>query len=341
MHLKKFATFFIIPFVVAACSDDHDSSALDLNISESPVDLNNDAIFSENIAYGDDPLQAFDIFIPESDEPTPLIIWIHGGGFTAGDKADFYTGSMASHIQETLDASIAYASLNYRLLQDVDDEGVIKPLNDTKRALQFIRYYADSLNIDKEQIALYGASAGAGASLWLGLSDEMADDGSTVDKIDDESTRVRAVGAIETQGSYDLVKWETVILGSVGVSLEIATALGIEQRLYSFYGMDENDNLYEDADIIAYRAKVDLLTLMTPDDPELWINNFRIADGIPLREDPLETIDALFHHPLHAKALMDQANFIGITNISYIPELDIEPEVDEDVIPFLIRHINY
>lgn len=340
MPFLKPLVLITLSLFIAACSGSSNNNSdreLELNFSEPPTALPDGAKFSADIAYGDDPLQVFDIYLPDSESPSPLIIYIHGGGFTAGDKAD----AAASQINDALAANVAYASLNYRLLQDVDDEGVIKSLNDTKRALQFIRYHAASLNIDKEQIALYGVSAGAGASLWLGLSDEMADDGSTDDLIDDESTRVQAVGAIETQGSYDLVKWETVILGSVGVSLGIAEVLGIEQRLLSFYGMDDLDDLYDDPEIIAYRARVDLLGLMSVDDPDLWINNFRIGAGVPLGADPLATIDNLFHHPLHAKALLDQAEEIGIPTVGYVPELGIEDPSEEDIIPFLIRHIDY
>ena len=342
MSFLKTLTILSFSLIVVACSNGgSDSSDIELTFTEPPADLQGGAKFSSDIPYGDDSLQAFDIFLPDSEEPTPLIIYIHGGGFTGGDKADFYDSEMADHIHDTLAANMAYVSLNYRLLQDIDDEGVIKSLNDTKRALQFIRYHAEELNIDKEQIALYGISAGAGASLWLGLSDDMADDGSTEDLIDDESTRVQAVGAIETQGSYDLVKWETVILGSVGVSLNLASVLDIEQRLLSFYGMDDLNDLYDDPEIVAYRARVDLLGLMDADDPDLWIRNYRIAPGVPLGADPADTIDNLFHHPLHAKALLDQAEEIGILTVGYVPELGIEDPSEEDIIPFLIRHIDY
>ncbi len=348
--MSSFRLFHLFPILVfiSACSGSSSSdsnSGDNLPTSQPPFSLENEQTrFIKNIAYGDDELQTYDIFLPDSDEPTALIIYIHGGGFTGGEKEAIYLESRRGEILETLSNGVAFATINYRLLDEIDTEGVIKPLNDTKRALQTIRYHAESYNIDKEQIALYGASAGAGSSLWLGLSDDMADEqGATPDDlIDDESTRVRAVGAIETQGSYDLVKWETVILESVGFSLEIVTLpalaeLKLEQRLLSFYGAEDIDSIRNYPDIIDYRARVDLLALMSPDDPELWINNSRIPDGAPLLTDDL--VDALFHHPLHAKALMDQADFVGILNVSYIPKMGIEDPSDEQVIPFLIRHI--
>src|SRR5437899_3124575 len=39
-----------------------------------------------NIAYGDDPFNVLDLWKAKSDNPTPLVIFIHGGGFSGGDK---------------------------------------------------------------------------------------------------------------------------------------------------------------------------------------------------------------------------------------------------------------
>ena len=45
----------------------------------------------ENVAYGPDPLQALDIYLPENgDGPFPVIINVHGGGMTSCDKHDFH-----------------------------------------------------------------------------------------------------------------------------------------------------------------------------------------------------------------------------------------------------------
>ena len=341
MTVSKLIGLCSLLFLLVACSaSENDVFVPEIVKSDSPFPLEGEqARFYENIAYGEHELQRFDIFLPDSDQPTPLIIFIHGGGFSGGDKTAVYSESRRQEILETLSHGVAYATVNYRLLDEVDNEGVIKSLSDNRYALQFIRYYAKTFNIDKEQIALYGVSAGAGSALWIGLNDEMADQGSTADLIDDESTRVKAIGAIETQGSYDLVKWESEILTSVGVTLEIATTLGLEQRLLSFYGAADVDSVYNDPQIIAYRARVDMLALMSADDPDLWIRNYRIAAGFPAPD--VDLVDWLFHHPLHAKALMDQADLIGISNVSYMPTMGIEDPSGEEVIPFLIRHIDY
>lgn len=370
MKLTKILPVLLLPLVLQACngSDNDDVQALSLELqslaaSESvslvayePCDYadsemasfspsSNSVQFAQDVAYDSFEETAFDIFLPEADEPTPLIIYIHGGGFTCGDKSAVYA-RMQDHVQSTLDSGVAYATLNYRLLDDVDSDGVHKALKDSRRGLQFIRYYAEELNIDPGQIAIYGASAGAGTALWLAFHDDMAGEGNG-DVIDQQSTRIRAVGAIETQATYDLVRWEQDVLEPVGVTLGIAVQLGMEQRLLSFYGLtpqtDEEvaaavDAVYNDPDVAVYRADVDMLALMTADDVPMWVNNYRIT-----YTPSGSLIDWIFHHPLHAEALHERAQFVGLESVAYYP-LNLTPFEDpsgEDVIPFLIRHIDF
>ena len=62
--------------------------ALDLTFTTAPIDLPNvSAKFAADVAYGDGERNLFDIYLPECDDPTPLVIYIHGGGFTGGDKS--------------------------------------------------------------------------------------------------------------------------------------------------------------------------------------------------------------------------------------------------------------
>ncbi len=47
------------------------------------------ATFS-NEKYGSHEKNTFDIWLADSKKPTPLVIYIHGGGFTEGDKSKYY-----------------------------------------------------------------------------------------------------------------------------------------------------------------------------------------------------------------------------------------------------------
>lgn len=264
-----------------------------------------------DVAYGTDPKQKFDIVLPNSAMPTPLIIHIHGGGFVGGNK----TISNSPELQKTVTGGVAYASLNYRLLEMGDKEGVIKPMTDCKRALQFIRYHAAELNIDPTRVALTGNSAGAGTSLWIGLHDDMAGNGDAVDKM---STRVLAIAPQATQATYDVQKWETVVFLEYGLKLmDSVTALGMEQTLANFYGMDTIDQ-FDSPEILAYRAKVDMFALMSADDPPIYVHNPLAGTGAP------KSVGELYHHGAHAKAVKAKGTEAGISVTAVIEAFAVD-----------------
>lgn len=310
---------------------------LDFVLMGAPIDLQSiQADFASDISYGDDAANKFDIFMPESTAPTPLVIFIHGGGFTNGDKQIKFGagGTGPDEIRQVLSAGAAYASINYRLLStSVDTDGVIKPLGDSRRALQFIRYYAQSLNIDPTKIVAYGNSAGAGTAVWLATADEIADS-NAADPVLTQSSRILAAGATETQGTYDIVKWETVIFTDFGITLDglIASTPSLTQRLLNFYGITVQNDLFTSA-IVSYRADVDMLDLMDANDAPLWIINSKRSALAPIN------IGELLHHPLHAKVLLDRAQAVGLENVVNIPELGIASSSTEGLVDFLLRHL--
>ena len=66
-----------------------------------------------DFAYGQDSeRQRFDFWQAKSDQPTPLVLLIHGGGWMGGDK----TGYGTNMIQPFLDKGISVAALNYRFI---------------------------------------------------------------------------------------------------------------------------------------------------------------------------------------------------------------------------------
>ncbi len=298
----------------------------------SPIDLEGiKARFYQNIEYGDHERHLFDIFIPESTAPTPLVIFFHGGGFIAGDKSDIYEMGGPFIIRGLLRNGISFASINYRLFENPEEEGVIKPLTDAVRALQSIRNESRSLFIDKEKIALCGGSAGAGISLWIGLNDEMADPESD-DPVERESTRVRAIGAFETQATYDIVKWETELYEPFGITIQMLINLGLGNMIYQMYGISSKEELYSD-EIKEYRKKVDMLSLFSPDDPPVYVENNYNDAGRPW------DFYAFLHHPFHAEALMNEAQAAGVEGVFYIPALDISDPSGERFVDFAVRHL--
>jgi acetyl esterase/lipase len=255
-----------------------------------------------------------------------LIVYVHGGGFVSGDKAIDNTGD----VERTVSAGVAFASLNYRLLADVDKEGVIKPMTDVKRALQFIRYHASKLNIDASRVGLKGDSGGAGTVLWIGLHDDMA---GSRDPVDAMSTRVKALAPSNTQATYDLAKWETVVFAEYGVELLDAVALlGKQQRFLSFYGMSSMDQ-FETPTIQAYRAEVDMLAHMSADDPPVFVHNAMPTTAAPTNQSEL------FHHAAHARAIKAIGTKAGVAVTAVIPAFDVDESGGKDDWSFLLARL--
>lgn len=309
-----------------------DDDAVIIPSDPSPIDLEGiPARFYADIAYGPEVANLFDVFIPETSAPSPLVIFVHGGGFTGGDKSEAYNAGGPFVIRALLQNGIAFATINYRLLANDDKDGVKKPMGDCRRALQFMRYNAGMVKVDKTKIAMYGFSAGGGTSLWIGFNDDMADP-LNLDPVLRESTRMSAIAALETQATYDLVRWETEILKPFDITLQSVVNLGFGSMIYSFYGVSSLNEIYT-PDITAYRDSVDMLDLMTSDDPEIYVSNGYNNAGKP------SDLYALLHHPNHAKALKDEAEKKGLDGVFYAPALNITDSSNEELVPFFIRKL--
>jgi len=154
-----------------------------------------------NVAYSTHERQVLDYYKAESDKPTPLLFFIHGGGWVAGDKKN------PGGLKECLAAGISVVSINYRYSWQAQLAGVKPPvewpLHDASRALQFVRSKAAAWNIDNHRIGASGGSAGACSSLWLAFHNDMADRKSS-DPVGRESTRLWCAAVSGAQTSLDL-----------------------------------------------------------------------------------------------------------------------------------------
>jgi acetyl esterase/lipase len=155
-----------------------------------------------NVAYGSHERQVLDFWKAKADQPTPLVLYIHGGGWRSGDKK-ILSGPA---IQQYLDAGISVAAINYRYIQQAVEQKIEPPVKasvgDAARALQFIRSRAGEWNLDKKRVGATGGSAGGCSSLWLALHDDLADPKSA-DPVARESTRLYCAAVIGAQTSLD------------------------------------------------------------------------------------------------------------------------------------------
>jgi acetyl esterase/lipase len=160
-----------------------------------------------DVAYGPHQQQKMDFYKAQSDKPTPLLFFIHGGGWKNGDKGSF--NDQAPYLA----AGISVVSINYRHISHAEADKIAPPvkapLHDAARALQFVRTKAAEWNIDKARIGASGSSAGACTSLWLAFHPDLADSESN-EPVARESTRLWCAAVVRAQTSLDpkqMVEW--------------------------------------------------------------------------------------------------------------------------------------
>ncbi len=321
----KIIVVFILSLILSCNKDDKNQPLVgkpisNIIFSNSPFDLKGiNAKFSKDIAYDNKARTQFDIWLPNSSTPTGLVIYVHGGGFTSGDKDFVYTTQSGGEwdfptdIRFLLQNNIAVATIRYTYLNNIGEtDGVKKPMSDVRRALQYIRNRANDFNINKSKIVLAGNSAGASASLWIAFNNELAETQNS-DPVLKESTRVKGVVARETQASYNIEdRWVNDVFIDYGVSWStiLANETGNIQKIYGVSSTIQ----YESPAIDAYRAEVDILALMSAEDPEIWVNN-TLRDVV----NPYNpyTPDIPSHHAFHARELKERADAVGVKNVIY------------------------
>lgn len=157
---------------------------------------------AKDVAYGTHPKQKLHFWKAASDKPTPVLFFIHGGGWTGGNRSS----GLAGLLPVMLTNGISVVSVEYRFTPEATKDGVVPPvkgpLSDAARALQFVRSKAAEWNIDKARIGASGGSAGACTSLWLAFHDDLADPKSS-DPIARESTRLWCAAVSAPQTTLD------------------------------------------------------------------------------------------------------------------------------------------
>ena len=125
--------------------------------------------------------QKLDLYLPQSENKLPVIIWVHGGAWLAGSKNDFVP-------LDYLSDGYAIASINYRLSQHAVFPAQIE---DCKAAVRWLRANAKKYNLDPARFAAWGASAGGHLVALLGTTGDVKDfdTGQNLN----ESSAVRAV----------------------------------------------------------------------------------------------------------------------------------------------------
>jgi len=279
-----------------------------------------------NERYGDQERNLFDIWIPLNAKNAPLVIAIHGGGFTGGDKSKWYGDK---DIDLCLEKGIAYACINYRY-RTQSPGGILACLQDSKRALQYLRFSADKYKLNKTKIACYGGSAGAGTSLWLAFHDDMADRRNE-DKVLRESTRILAAAASSPQFTYDLKQWDSVF--SFDHEQNKEEQAKSDENYLNAYGITSFNELETPAGM-EKRKELDFNAMISKDDPPCFVMS-KLKDGVIKVGD----LGHWYHHPKHAFILMENLKKNGVEYYAVIPEMKIAPEKEITPVEFLIGYL--
>ncbi len=237
-----------------------------------------------DVAYGPHPKQVLHFWKAESDKPTPLLFFIHGGGWQAGNRSS----GLAPLLPAMLKAGISVVSVEYRFIPeaiaDKVEPPVKGPLSDAARALQFVRSKAAEWNIDKERIGASGGSAGACTSLWLAFHPDLAD-AKSADPIAHESTRLWCAAVTNAQTSLDPQQMKEWTPNSKYGS----HAFGIFKKVDGKDVQDFEAFLEQREKILPWINEYSPYALVTPDDPPIYLF-FRTppAMGKP-EKDPTHT----------------------------------------------------
>ncbi len=102
-----------------------------------------------------------DLAVPEGGPgPYPVVICLHGGGWSMGSK-----GSFRKYLPQFAELGYAAAAIQYRL---APGHRFPAPIEDTYAAIRYLRANAARWNLDPRRVYLLGASAGAHLALLAG-----------------------------------------------------------------------------------------------------------------------------------------------------------------------------
>lgn len=116
----------------------------------------------QTLRYGGKPAHTLDLFLPETDVPAPLHIFIHGGYWQALSKRE-----STFPAQGFLDQGIGYAALDYTLAPDASIDEISA---ECLAAVTLLFEQAEALGINPARIAISGSSAGAHLAAMTCLS---------------------------------------------------------------------------------------------------------------------------------------------------------------------------
>ena len=256
------------------------------------------------------PRQALDLILPAkraSEKPLPVIAFIHGGAWRAGDKR----GGIGRVAGFAATGKYAGVSIGYRLTGEA-----IWPaqIHDCKAAIRWIRAHSKKHGLDGDRIAVWGSSAGGHLVAVLGTSGDVKDLEGTVGPHKGVSSRVTCV--VDWFGPTDFCQMDAHAIASSRMKHDPA---------HSPESLLVGGPIQKNKDKV---ARANPITYVTKDDPP-----FLICHGT---QDPLV--------PVHQSELLDRALKKAGCDAIFVKVVGAghgfrNPELDGRVQAFFERHL--
>lgn len=163
-----------------------------------------------NVAYGVDASQVMDIYLPADrrSDSTRVMVLIHGGGWTSGDKADF--AAAIDTLKKRL-PDYAFFNINYRLSTGTSNIFPTQEI-DVQAAVRYIYGKASDYQVSNNKFVLLGASAGGHLAMLQGYKD---------------SIPVKPKAIVSFFGPSDLMDmYYNPVGGNFALSVALAQAIG-------------------------------------------------------------------------------------------------------------------
>jgi acetyl esterase/lipase len=259
-----------------------------------------------NIEYGQGGGHALllDIYRPLEPvaTPAPAIIWMHGGGWSMGDK-------YPSGVTFLAEAGFFCVSINYRLSGEAYFPAA---LEDCKCAVRWLRANAAAYNVDPDAIGVGGSSAGGHLAMMVACADESA--------------------GFEGDGGWEDVSSRVQAVCSYFGPIDLTSLLG-ESMIENFIGA----SLQQDPDAFLRASPI---YYVSAGDPPLLMINGNMDMLVPVGQAK-EMQEAYQKQGLDARLIVVKNAGHGLVQAGSQPISPSQEEYERSVIEFFIKNLSH
>ncbi|MBC8452516.1 MAG: alpha/beta hydrolase [Spirochaetes bacterium] len=275
-----------------------------------------DARYGDNIAYDNYTETVFDVYIPKSDNPVPVVIFFHSGALFGGNRKDVQEGVLAETVSTLLKGGVAVVSADYRMYGTTGNPLPISlQIEDCRNLIQYLLDSAKLLGINPDRVALSGEGFGGGIALWFAV--QQGAESMSADSL-------LAAASRNGPASFDPEVWTAMdrMFSGIADPDSYIRTLAPESML----------DIFKTKDSV---LKLDMLSMITPDTPPIWVQN-----TVSQYKSP-ETVAEILQHPAQAYALRMAMTEAGLREHSvwYLEADTIKDSSCETMADFFIRRL--